>query len=72
MISNFRHFIYYLLEGEVGVPVVELYLVLQQLFSRDVFEDRFQGLQSRFCAVFHIQPMEQFNDVPIQPKQPGR
>ncbi|PWA30589.1 hypothetical protein CCH79_00009326 [Gambusia affinis] len=31
-----------------------------------------QGLHSCFCTILHIQPVEQLDDVSIQPKQPSR
>lgn len=53
------------------LPIVKLSPVLQQLFSWHAFENGLQGFHSGFCTVLHIQPVQQLDDVSIQPKQPG-
>lgn len=52
-------------------PVVKPLPVLQQFFCRHAFEDGFQRVHRRICTVFHIQSVEQLDDITVQAEQPG-
>lgn len=56
----------------VSRPAVELHSVPLQLFRERSFKDGLQRVQRRLRAVLHIYPVEQLQDVSVQPEQPRR